>query len=54
MNVSELLVIGCEPDAWARDLHRYSRHGYALQEVAALDLFPQTHHGEALAVMRKI
>ena len=54
MNVSELLVIGCEPDAWARDLLRYSRHGYAVQEVAALDLFPQTHHVEALAVMRKI
>jgi 23S rRNA (uracil1939-C5)-methyltransferase len=52
MQVTELLVIGCEPDAWARDLHRYTRHGWELKEIAALDLFPQTHHVEALAVLR--
>jgi 23S rRNA (uracil1939-C5)-methyltransferase len=51
--VQETLLIGCEPDPWARALHRFQKHGWDLRSLGALDFFPQTHHVEALAVLRK-
>jgi 23S rRNA (uracil1939-C5)-methyltransferase len=50
--VEETLLIGCEPDPWARALARFLKHGWTLERVGALDFFPQTHHVEALAVLR--
>lgn len=49
----KLVFVGCETDSWARDLSRAQRRGWTLTHVAALDLFPQTHHIEALAVMER-
>ncbi len=48
------LLIGCEPDPWARAVHRLQRHGWNLDALGALDFFPQTHHVEALAAFRKL
>lgn len=47
----KILLIGCDADAWAHDLSRAGRHGWKLGSVGALDLFPQTHHVEALAAL---
>lgn len=49
----ETLLVGCEPDQWARATSRFLRHGWRLESLAALDFFPQTSHVEALAVLRK-
>ena len=35
--VEETLLIGCEPDPWARALSRFLRHGWKLKQVGALD-----------------
>jgi len=51
--VAETLLIGCEPDQWARATSRFVRHGWKLEALGALDFFPQTSHVEALAVLRK-
>ncbi len=47
-----ILAIGCDADSFARDVSRFSRRGWALTELGALDFFPQTPHVEALAVLR--
>jgi 23S rRNA (uracil1939-C5)-methyltransferase len=47
--VKELVAVGCDPDAWARDVSRFIKRGWKLDRVAALDLFPQTPHIESLA-----
>jgi 23S rRNA (uracil1939-C5)-methyltransferase len=52
--VEETLLIGCEADPWAKAVARFVRHGWRLERVGALDFFPQTHHVEALAVLRRV
>jgi len=42
-------LIACDPPTFARDVRTLREHGYALQELAAYDLFPHTHHVEAVA-----
>jgi 23S rRNA (uracil1939-C5)-methyltransferase len=51
--VTKILSVGCDADSWARSLHRFLRHGWKLDSLGALDFFPQTHHIEALAVLKR-
>lgn len=46
--VSEIISVGCDPDAWARDLSRWQKRGWRLDRLAIVDLFPQTHHVESV------
>lgn len=49
----KVLAIGCEPDPWARSIHRFERRGWKLEKLGVLDFFPQTHHVEALAILER-
>ena len=49
----EILSIGCEIDSWVRSLNRMLRYGWTVESLGALDFFPQTHHVECLAVLRR-
>lgn len=51
LSVQEVLLVGCEPDQWARALSRFLKYGWALRGLGGLDFFPQTSHVEALAVL---
>ncbi len=53
LGVDRVLAIGCDVTAWAQDVRRLTRHGFRLEEIGALDFFPQTHHVEALAVLTR-
>lgn len=46
---SGLIAVGCDPDAWARDVSRWIKRGYILKEIALFDFFPQTPHVESVA-----
>ena len=41
--------VACDPAALARDLAYFAGRGYRLDGLAAIDVFPQTHHVEAVA-----
>jgi tRNA/tmRNA/rRNA uracil-C5-methylase (TrmA/RlmC/RlmD family) len=49
LGVGEVVLVGCDQDAWARDMGVFLRRGWDLTRVAALDFFPHTHHLEAVA-----
>jgi tRNA/tmRNA/rRNA uracil-C5-methylase (TrmA/RlmC/RlmD family) len=53
LGVREVSAVGCDPDAWARDVSRFVKRGWRLERMAVLDLFPQTPHVESLAVLRR-
>ncbi|WP_312855106.1 class I SAM-dependent RNA methyltransferase [Agromyces agglutinans] len=46
---AQLVYVACDPVALARDLGTFREHGYELEELRAFDLFPNTHHVEAVA-----
>jgi tRNA/tmRNA/rRNA uracil-C5-methylase (TrmA/RlmC/RlmD family) len=39
--------------ALARDIALFAGHGYQLRQLRAFDLFPNTHHVEAIALLTK-
>ena len=45
--------ISCEPAALARDLQRLVQGPFRVDEVQPIDLFPQTHHIECIALLSK-
>ncbi|WP_324014242.1 hypothetical protein [Microbacterium sp. JZ37] len=50
---SAVLYVACDPVALARDVGLFRAHGYAPERLEAFDLFPNSHHVEALAVLRR-
>jgi 23S rRNA (uracil1939-C5)-methyltransferase len=50
--VKTVVMIGCDGATWARDIKRLSN--YQIESLAAIDLFPNTHHAECLALLRRI
>jgi 23S rRNA (uracil1939-C5)-methyltransferase len=53
LGASKIIYISCDPATLARDLAALENHGYKLQMVQPIDLFPQTFHVETLAVMEQ-
>ncbi|NYF15824.1 tRNA/tmRNA/rRNA uracil-C5-methylase (TrmA/RlmC/RlmD family) [Microbacterium sp. AK009] len=46
-----VVYVACDPVALARDLRTFRDHGYDTAVVEAIDLFPHSHHVEAVAVL---
>jgi 23S rRNA (uracil1939-C5)-methyltransferase len=53
LGATELVAVGCDPDAWARDLSRLLKKGWRIDRAAVFDLFPQTAHVESVALLRR-
>jgi 23S rRNA (uracil1939-C5)-methyltransferase len=50
VGAAQLVYVSCDPATLARDAGRLREHGYTLRYAQPLDLFPQTHHVETVAV----
>lgn len=48
-----VVYVACDPVALARDVALLRERGYGLDAADAYDVFPMTHHVEAVAVFRK-
>lgn len=49
-----VVYVACDPAALARDIGYLAVHGYTLTSVRGFDLFPHTHHVEAVAVLDRL
>ncbi len=48
-----VVLVSCDPAAFARDVSLFAEHGYRLEQARAFDLFPMTHHFECVASLTK-
>jgi 23S rRNA (uracil1939-C5)-methyltransferase len=53
LGADEVVAVGCDPDAWAKDVARWVRQGFRLEKIAIFDFFPQTPHVESVALLRR-
>jgi tRNA/tmRNA/rRNA uracil-C5-methylase (TrmA/RlmC/RlmD family) len=49
LSPAQIVYVACDPVALARDVAYLAEAGYELGEVRAFDIFPNTHHMEAVA-----
>lgn len=53
MKPSTIALVACDPASLARDVKSLVEHGYRLERVVPVDLFPHTFHVEAVAELRR-
>jgi tRNA/tmRNA/rRNA uracil-C5-methylase (TrmA/RlmC/RlmD family) len=50
---SRVVYVACDPAALGRDVATFAELGYTLRDVRGFDLFPMTHHVEAVALLER-
>jgi 23S rRNA (uracil1939-C5)-methyltransferase len=50
LNAPLIVYVSCDPATLARDAKLLCERGYQLDYAQPLDMFPQTHHVETVAV----
>lgn len=48
-----VVLVACDPAAFARDASYFNTHGYLLERAQGMDLFPMTHHVECVALLTR-
>ena len=50
---AQLVYVACDPIAFSRDAKLLTDRGYAMSRLKAFDLFPNTHHFEAIGTFQR-
>ena len=53
LKLKEIVYISCDPATQARDVKKFHDHGYCLESLRPVDMFSQTEHIEAIALLRR-
>lgn len=53
LSPKKVVYISCGPDTLARDLGYLTKHGYKVQEIQPVDMFPMTGHVETVVLLSK-
>jgi len=48
-----MVYVSCDPATLCRDLADLLNHGFTLQKLQPIDMFPQTHHIETIVLLEK-
>ena len=54
MAPKRIVYVSCNPSSMARDIEILTKQGYQLVKVQPVDMFPQTYHVEAVALLSKL
>jgi 23S rRNA (uracil1939-C5)-methyltransferase len=49
----KIVYVSCKPSTMARDVAIFTQHGYSLEKVQPVDMFPHTMHVEAIILMTR-
>jgi 23S rRNA (uracil1939-C5)-methyltransferase len=50
----KVIYISCNPVTQERDLKYLTKHGYTVEEIQPVEMFPQTYHVETVVKLSKI
>ncbi|GLS82833.1 23S rRNA (uracil(1939)-C(5))-methyltransferase RlmD [Paraferrimonas haliotis] len=53
MEPKAIVYVSCNPASLARDCQILAKQGYRLKKLGLVDMFPQTHHLESMALLEK-
>lgn len=53
LNAHRITYVSCDPATLARDARLICEGGYTLNRIQPLDMFPQTHHVETVALFKR-
>jgi tRNA/tmRNA/rRNA uracil-C5-methylase (TrmA/RlmC/RlmD family) len=54
LDPAQVVYVACDPVAFARDVDIFAKHGYSLSRLRAYDMFPNTHHVEAVGTLARL
>jgi 23S rRNA (uracil1939-C5)-methyltransferase len=53
LDAPKIIYVSCNPSTQARDIEQLVAHGYKVEKIQPVDMFPHTWHIESVALLTK-